>query len=246
MGKNLISQRRGKGTSVFKAHSHTYVGEVRHHQYTEEEKTDKIEGKIIDIVHSSGHYAPIAKVTFNDGKESLEVAPFGVKVGDDVVAGVNAEIKDGNILPLKSIPEGTFIFNIESMPGDGGKFVRSSGSFARLVTKSEDGKVTVMLPSKKEHVFNASCRATIGVIAGGGRTEKPMLKAGLAAMKMSARGRFYPRVSAGAMNAVAHPFGGSSSSAKNGPLIARKYASAGAKVGSIRPRRTGRGKGRAR
>jgi large subunit ribosomal protein L2 len=238
MGKNLISQRRGKGTSTFRSHGFRYVGVVKHHAYSEEEKTGKITGTVTDIVHSAGHYAPVAQVDY--GKEkALEIAPFGIKVGDTLNAGTNAEVKDGNIMPLSSIPEGTFIFNIESMPGDGGKFVRSSGSFARLLTKS-DKKVTVMLPSKKEHTFSPLCRATIGIISGGGRTEKPMLKAGLMAMKRGAKGRAYPSTSALSMNSVAHPFGGSSSSAKNGPMIARKNAPAGAKVGSIRPRRTGR------
>lgn len=242
MGKNLTSQKRGKGTSVYRSHGFNYAGIVRHHDYSEQEKNDKITGKVKDIVHSAGHYAPIAMISY-EGKEALEIAPFGIKVGDELSSGSKAEIKDGNVVPLASIPEGTLIFNIELLPGDGGKFVRTSGCFARLISKTENG-VTVMLPSKREHTFSPECRATVGVVAGGGRTEKPILKAGIMSKKRGARGRLYPSTSALSMNAVAHPFGGSSSAAKNGPMIARKHAPAGAKVGSLRPRQTGRGKGR--
>ncbi len=242
MGKNLTSQKRGKGTSVYRSHGFRYAGVVKHHDYSEQEKNGKITGKVKDIVHSAGHYAPIAVVTYGE-KEALEIAPFGIRIGDELSAGPKAEMKDGNVVPLASIPEGTLIFNIELMPGDGGKFVRTSGCFARLISKTEN-RVTVLLPSKKEHAFNPECRATIGVIAGGGRTEKPILKAGTMAKKRGARGRLYPITSALSMNAVAHPFGGSSSAAKNGPTIARRHAPAGAKVGMLRPRQSGRGKGR--
>ncbi|MAG15775.1 50S ribosomal protein L2 [Candidatus Woesearchaeota archaeon] len=242
MGKNLITQKRGKGASVYKSHSFRYVGKVKHHASSKEEESDKVTGKVKDIVHSSGHYAPIAKVTYQ-GKESLEIASFGLRVGDEVSSGKNAKIKDGNVLPLESISEGSLIFNIESLPGDGGKFVRTSGGFARVLSKTSD-QVKVMLPSKKEHSFNPRCRATLGVVAGGGRPEKPILKAGLMSKKRAARGKLYPRTSALSMNAVSHPFGGSSSAHKGKPLIARKNAPAGAKAGMLRPKRTGRGKGR--
>ncbi len=237
MGKNLISQKRGKGTSVYKAHSFKYVGEVKHHPAL----TQKVDGKIIDLVHSAGHYAPIAKVSYADGSESLQLAPHGVKVGDIISTGPSSEVKDGNTLPLTEIPDGTLIYNIELLPGDGGKLVRSSGGFARVTAHNGD-KVHVVLPSKREKVFEADCRATVGVIAGGGRPDKPLLTAGNAFKKAGARGKLYPRTSAVAMNAVSHPFGGSSSSTKGRPLIARRHAPAGAKVGALRPKRTGRGK----
>ena len=237
MGKNLISQKRGKG-SIYKSRGFRYIGKVKH----QPEKPGGITGKVTDIVHSSGHYAPIAKINY-DGRENLEIATFGLRVGDEISSGTNAEIKDGNVLPLANIPEGTLIFNIESLPGDGGKFVRTSGCFARLLSKTS-GNVKVLLPSKKEHSFHPNCRATLGVVAGGGRPEKPILKAGTMAKKKTARGKLYPSTSALSMNAVAHPFGGSSSAHKGKPTIARKHAPAGAKVGMIRPKRSGRGKGR--
>jgi large subunit ribosomal protein L2 len=211
--------------------------------YSEQVRKSKIKGTVTDLVHSAGHDAPIAEISYEDGQKTLEIAPFNIRVGDEVSSGVKAEVKDGNVLPLSVIPEGTLIFNIESLPGDGGKFVRTSGTFARILSKTGK-KINVMLPSKKERVFNSTCRATIGIVAAGGRKEKPMLKAGLMSKKRAAKGKLYPSTSALSMNAVSHPFGGSSSAHKGRPTIARKFAPAGAKVGMIRPKRSGRGKGR--
>ncbi|MCP3682964.1 MAG: 50S ribosomal protein L2 [bacterium] len=239
MGKNLIQQKRGKGSTAYRAPSFRYVGEVKHKEYTEEEQKNVIVGKIVDFVHSSGHSAPVAKVLFEDGKESLMPAPQGVRVGDNIETGNAAKIKEGNTTPLTKIPEGTLIYNIENTPGDGGKFVRTSGGFARVLSKTKD-KITVMLPSKKQHTFHPNCRASIGIIAGSGRTEKPFMKAGTRYHKMKARNKLYPKVCAVSMNAVDHPYGGSSSAHKGKPTIARKNAPAGAKVGMIRPRRSGR------
>ncbi len=240
MGKNLTSQKRGKGSSTFRAHSFRYAGKARHHSLTDSEMKSGVSGRIVDLIHSSGHYAPLARVKFDDSEECLMVAPYGVKVGDTVSSGISSEVKDGNTLPLEKIPEGALVYNIEAVPGDGGKFVRTSGGFARVVVKTKSN-VTVLLPSKKERVFNPYCRASIGVVAGSGRPEKPLLKAGIASMKKRAHGKMYPIVSGVSMNAVDHPHG-SSGGMKGSPTIAPRYAPAGAKVGMIRPRRSGRRK----
>ena len=97
-----------------------------------------------------------------------------------------------------------------------------------------------MLPSKKEKQFHPDCRANIGRIAGSGRTEKPIVKAGNAYYKMKAKNKLYPIVSKNSMNAVDHPYGTSRTSKKGRPTIARKHAPPGAKVGKIKPRRTGK------
>ncbi len=238
MGKNLIQQKRGKGSPTYRAPSFRYIGEVKHRKYDESEK-NLVKGKIRDIVHSAGHYAPIAKVLFENKEEVLMIAPQNIRQGDEIFSGRNAEIKYGNTLPLGIMPEGTVIYNIESNPGDGGKFCRSSGTSAKILSKTP-GKIIVMLPSKKQHVFNPECRATIGIVAGDGRGEKPLLKAGNAHYKWKARNKLYPRVSALAMNAVDHPYGGTRSSKKGKVTIARRNAPPGAKVGLLRPRRTGR------
>ena len=239
MGKNLTQQKRGKGSTAFRSPGFKFLGKVSHRSYTKNEVEGVNRGKIMDILHSPAHSGPVAKVMFEDKESSLMLAPTGVRVGDMVESGAAAAPANGNTLPLSKIPDGREIYNIESQPGDGGKFVRTSGISGTVLSKSQE-KVLVLLPSKEKKEFNTNCRATIGVIAGSGRVEKPMLKAGAMHFKMKARNRYYPKVSAGAMNAVDHPYGGSSSQHKGKPRIARKYAPAGAKVGKLKPSRTGR------
>lgn len=235
MGKNLIQQRRGKGSSTYKAPSFRYKGSVKH------VKGNDINGKIIDIFSCQGHSAPLARVLYENGEEVLMIAPEGMKAGNFVEAGASSPISPGNVIPLKDVPEGTIVYNIESMPGDGGKFIRASGVFGKVLYKTEKN-VIVMLPSKKQKTFNFGCRANIGVVAGGGRKEKPLLKAGKKYHIMRAKNKLYPKVSGVAMNAVDHPFGGTTSSHKGIPTQAARNAPPGRKVGKIAPRRTGRRK----
>ena len=237
MGKNLIQQRRGKGSPTFKKPSHNFKGSVKHRRIDQE----IISGVIKDIVHCPGHSSPLAIIRYEDNIQDLILAPEGVKVGDSIQIGQTAKADIGNILPLKNIPEGTSIYNIESRPGDGGKFVRSSGAAARIVLKTAD-KITIQLPSKKQKVFHPECMACIGIIAGGGRREKPFYKAGKKFHATKAKGTYWPKVSGQAMNAISHPFGGSRSSRKGRPTIAPKHAPPGRNVGMIRARRTGRKK----
>ena len=237
MGKPLIQQRRGKGSSTFRAPSFRYKGKATYGNYVKEATT----GKVIDIISCPGHSAPLVEVKYENGEEALLQAPEGIKVGSEVVNGGDAPIKAGNVLPLKDVPEGTSVYNIEGSPGDGGKFVRSSGASAKVSSKMK-GKVVLLLPSKKEKEFNPECRATIGVIAGSGRTEKPFLKAGFKYHAMRGKNKRYPKVSGVAMNAVAHPFGGSSTSTKGKAATVSRDAPPGRKVGLLRPRRTGKRK----
>ena len=236
MGKNLIQQARGKGSPRYRAPSFRYRGSAKHKSYDLE---SSFNGKIIDFVHCPGHSAPLAQVEFEDGELALMIAPEGSKVGQPIVVGTDASIELGNTLSLSQIPEGTFIYNIESVPGDGGKFCRASGTFAKVANLSQD-KVVVVLPSKKKKLFNPKCRATIGVVAAGGRLEKPIVKAGKKHHMMKARNKLYPIVSGSAMNAVDHPFGNKRSSRKSKAKPAPHNAPPGRKVGMIRPRHTGR------
>jgi large subunit ribosomal protein L2 len=235
MGKSLIQQKRGKGSPTYRAPSHRYKGSVKFNKnlnyYGKE--------KIIDIERCPGHSAPVIKIRNEQGKENILIAPEGIKVGDNIEYGLNIDLNPGNIMPLKNIPEGSLIYNIESQPGDGGKFVRSSGSFATILSRYKE-KVMVLLPSKKEKVFNPECRAVIGVVAGGGLKEKPFLKAGTKYHMMRARNKLYPKVSGVSMNAISHPFGGTSSHTKGRPTQSSRNAPPGRKVGKIAPRRTGR------
>ncbi len=235
MGKNLIQQARGKGGPRYRAPSFRYKGQSKYAQY--ENKT--LTGKISDLIHCPGHSAVLAQIEYENGDIILVQAPEGVRVGDKVKMGDNVEIKKGNVMPLKNIPEGIAIYNIESFPGDGGKFVRSSGGFAKIITKMQN-RIVVELPSAKRRHFLPECRATIGVIAGSGRKEKPFLKAGKRYYAMKAKNKLWPQVSGTSMNAADHPFGGSSSAAKGGPTQASRNAPPGAKVGKISPKRTGK------
>jgi large subunit ribosomal protein L2 len=234
MGKNIISQRRGRGTSTYRSPGHRFKAAIRHLKQTNLE----VRGKVTDIFDCPGHTAPLAEVTYDNGDKNIIQAPEGIRVEQDVA--INSDKPEvGDCVPLRMIPEGTLIYNIENQPGDGGKFVRCGGTTARVLSRQGD-KVLVMLPSKKEKAFHPECRANIGVIAGGGRLEKPLVKAGRNYHKMRAINKLYPIVCGTSMNAVDHPFGTSRSSKKGRPTIARRHAPPGAKVGKIKPRRTGR------
>ena len=167
MGKRIIQQRRGRGTSTYRAPSFRYKGKVKHvaGDYT---------AMVADLIHCPGHSAPLMAISTPNGF-ALSFAPIGIKVGDEITVGEGAEPNLGNVLSLKDIPEGTMVHNIELRPGDGGKLVRSSGSAAKVMAKT-DTHVRILLPSKKEKTFLANCRAAIGVLAGSGRLDKPFLK----------------------------------------------------------------------
>lgn len=238
MGKNLIQQKRGKGSPRYRAPSFRYKGKAN---FVRCEEGKSISAQVTNILHSSGHSAPLMELNYSNGEVGILQAPEGVKVGDQIEIGKDAEVKIGNILPLKTIPDGTSIYNIESHPGDGGKFVRASGAFARIITKMEGG-IVVELPSNKRKTFLPECKAAIGVVAGSGRTEKPFLKAGNKFYAMKAKNKLWPVVSGTSMNSLSHPFGGSSSHAKGIPTQASRNAPPGRKVGKIAPKRTGRHK----
>jgi large subunit ribosomal protein L2 len=238
MGKNLIQQRRGRGTNTYRSPSFRFLGAVQHLNGGGSNGEGK--GIVTDIVHCAGHTAPLLQVTLN-GQQQLAFAPEGMVVGAEIEVGPTAEVKAGNVLPLSAIPEGTMIHNLELHPGDGGRAVRSSGTFVRVVAKTEQG-VLVKLPSRKERLFSPECRAAIGLVAGSGRPEKPFLKAGTRYHKMRARNKLYPRVCGISMNAVDHPFGGKGSHTKGRPTQAARSDPPGRKVGKIAPKRTGRRK----
>jgi large subunit ribosomal protein L2 len=239
MGKSLISQKRGKGSSTYRAPSFRYYPKIK---YLQVKKGESFSFKIKDIIKSQPYSAPIAELESEEQKiKTSMIAVEGLKTGDIISIGYCDEIKPGNVLPLSKIPEGTVVCNLEANPGDGGKLVRASGTFAKIVGRMND-KVIVLLPSKKERIFDENCFATIGCVAGFGRKEKPFLKAGTRYYYMKARNKRYPGIHGTSMNAIQHPFGGSSSAHKGRPTIAPKNAPPGRKVGKLRPKRTGRTK----
>jgi large subunit ribosomal protein L2 len=237
MGRRIRGQRRGRGTPTFRAPSHRYKAELSHRTV---EDDDVIAGTVVDIEHDPARSAPVAAIEFDDDDQRLVLAPEGIAVGDEIQVGVSAPVEPGNTLPLAEIPEGVPVCNVEANPGDGGKFARSSGVYATLLAHDRNAAV-VQLPSDEMKQLDPQCRATIGVVAGGGRTEKPMVKAGNKHHKAKARGMVWPRVRGVAMNAVDHPFGGGGRQHPGRPKSVSRDAPPGRKVGDISSRRTGRG-----
>jgi len=201
----------------------------------------KISGQVVELIHDSGRSAPLARILLENFAQIQIIAPEGIQVGQWIEIGDKARAETGNILPLGSIQEGTQIYNLELKPGDGGKLVRSSGACAYVVSHEKNlGLTYLQLPSKKTIAINSRARATIGKVAGGGRTEKPMVHAGQAFYKHKARNKLYPKVSGNAMNAVDHPHGGGRN--PHSRKAVSHHTPPGAKVGHISPKRTGRRK----
>jgi large subunit ribosomal protein L2 len=237
MGKRLIQQARGKGGPTYRAPSFRYKGKAKHN------KMDPalLEGEVVDFIHCQGHSAPLAQVRYSNGEKCLLVEAEGIKVGQRIQSGPKAELEAGNTAQLMNIPEGTMVYNIEAIPGDGGKFVRASGTFAKVIGRFKDS-VTIQLPSKKRKSFSPLCRASIGVVAGGGRPEKPFLHAGAKYFKMKAKNKRWPKIRGAAQNAVDHPFGNARSLRKSKAKPVSRNAPPGSKVGMIAPKVTGRKK----
>lgn len=161
-----------------------------------------------------------------------------------IVSGAAAPLKIGNVLPVGKLPEGSIICNVEAYAGDRGVIARASGDYATIVSQNkDDGTTRIRLPSGAKKVISASCRATVGVVAGGGRVDKPMLKAGRQYHKFKAKRNCWPVVRGVAMNPVEHPHGGGNQQHIGHASTVRRDAPPGQKVGLIAARRTGRVRG---
>lgn len=232
MGKRIITQARGHGSFTYRVRRSAYKFRIKYPKDLEGE------GTVIKLLNSPGHTAPLAKIKYSKGiffMPAFKGMIEGQKINFD-----SKEIKDGNVVRLKDIPVKTPIYNIESRPGDGGIFIRTGGNSASVNRITPEG-ILVMLPSKKERKFNGNCRATIGTIAGAGRLDKPIVKAGKNFYIKKAKNRLWPRTSAVKMNVIDHPFG-SGRGKRIKSKIAKRNAPAGRRVGLLRPRRTGRKK----
>jgi len=237
MGKRIIPQRRGRGSPTYTAPSHRYLGKL---EYINPPK-EILKGEIRDLVNSVGHSAPIMVIEYEDGQTCLIPAPIGVRVGQEVQIGDKVDIKAGNTAQLGNMPAGTVVCNIENRPGDCGQLIRTSGTSAQIISK-EGKKVIIKLPSKKKVAFLSNCRATIGVVAGGGKKTKPLLKAGKKMHAMRAKNKLYPRVAGVAMNVIDHPHGGTHRRTVGRPNTIKRGTSPGKKAGLIAARKSGRGK----
>ncbi len=134
-----------------------------------------------EIIHDPGRGAPLARVIFRDPyrfKQHTQtfIANEGMYTGQFIYAGKNAALTVGNILPLSSVPEGTLVSNVEEKVGDRGTLGRTSGNYITVIGHNPDeGKTRIKLPSGAKKVVNSHSRGMIGIVAGGGRTDKPLL-----------------------------------------------------------------------
>lgn len=239
MGKRLLVQRRGSPT--FRSPGWKHEGPARYRPFAIEEVYNKvIAGVVTELLHDPGRGCPLARVKFEDGVRMLTVAAEGLAVGQRVYYGADAPPGVGNALPLGKIPEGTMVYNVEVRPGDGGKIARASGTYAVVLAHRGD-KTLIQLPSGKVKEVSSHARATIGIVASGGRVEKPMLKAGKMYHLSKSRSFKYPRARGKAMGAYAHPAGGGHH--PKGLTPVSRTAPPGQKVGHIAARRTGRKRG---
>jgi large subunit ribosomal protein L8e len=244
MGRVIRTQRKG-GSAIFKAHTHKREGAAKLRKLDFAERNGYVRGTVRDIVHDSGRGAPLAVVSYRDPYKyrtnvSKIVASEGMYTGQFIYCGRRAQLDIGNILPLSEIPEGAAVCNVEMRPGDRSKLARASGNFAVVVSHNPDEGVTrIRLPSGARKVLKSECRAMVGIVAGGGRPEKPLMKAGRAYFKYKAKRRCWPIVRGVAMNPVDHPHGGGNHQHIGHPSTVARSAVPGQKVGLIAARRTG-------
>ncbi len=236
MGKRLKQQRRGKGTVAYRKAPGTFDISAK---YTTDRKAGLV-GEVVDFINHTGHTAPLMKILYEDMHISYLVAPEGIRVGDRISIGPSAHFTIGSVMKIGSIPEGIPIYNIETMPGDGGKLVRAAGS-AAYISSHIGGTTTIALPSKSSITLDDECRAQLGMIAGGGMSEQPLVKAGKNHYIMHAINKMWPTYRGVKLNPVDHPFGGKQHHKGKSSMTARN-APPGRKVGHIAARRVGRRK----
>jgi large subunit ribosomal protein L2 len=171
---------------------------------------DGIPAKVATVEYDPNRSARIALLHYKDGEKRYILAPLGLKVGDVVESGAGADIKPGNCLPIKNIPVGTIIHNIEMRPGQGGKLVRSAGVSAQLMAKESEYS-QVRMPSGEVRMIHVNCRATVGQLGNVEHENQVIGKAGRS-RHLGKR----PAVRGIAMNPVDHPHGGGEARSTSG------------------------------
>jgi large subunit ribosomal protein L8e len=246
MGRIVRGQRKGRrGNLVFRAVTKHRKGSAKLRVVDFAERHGYIKGLVKEIVHDSGRGAPLAKVVFRDAykyktNKELFVAVEGLHTGQFIYCGNSAQLAVGNVMPLGKMPEGTEVSMVEDKFADRGTLSRASGTSCIVVGHSEDGKKTmVKLPSGTRKKLSSRNRAIVGIIAGGGRIDKPVLKAGNNFHKFRVKRNNWPRVRGVAMNPVEHPHGGGNHQHVGHPTTTCRSAPSGQKVGLIAARRTG-------
>uniref|UniRef100_A0A8B9RKH3 Large ribosomal subunit protein uL2 n=1 Tax=Astyanax mexicanus TaxID=7994 RepID=A0A8B9RKH3_ASTMX len=232
MGRVIRAQRKGAG-SVFKAHVKLRKGAAKLRHIDFAERHGYIKGIVKDIIHDPGRSRKGLNCSLQLRASTLDSSSSAAR-----------ELNIGNVMPVGNMPEGTIVCCLEEKPGDRGKLARASGNYATVISHNpETKKSRVKLPSGSKKVVSSANRAVVGIVAGGGRIDKPILKAGRAYHKYKVKRNCWPRVRGVAMNPVEHPFGGGNHQHIGKPSTIRRDAPAGRKVGLIAARRTGRLRG---
>ncbi len=245
---HITAQRKGNNT-VFNAITTHRKGAAKYRAIDYAERSGYIRGVVKQIIHDPGRGAPLATVVFRHPfkyksvKETF-IAAEGVHTGQYIYAGSKAQLAVGNVVPVGNLPEGTVICNVEEQVGDRGKLARASGDYCAIISQNKDaGTTRIRLPSGSKKIIKATSRATVGMIAGGGRVDKPILKAGRAYHKYRVKRNCWPKVRGVAMNPVEHPHGGGNQQHIGHASTVRRDSPPGKKVGLIAARRTGRVRG---
>ncbi|HTP24704.1 MAG TPA: 50S ribosomal protein L2 [Anaeromyxobacteraceae bacterium] len=204
--KKLAKALRKKGGR--NAHGHITTRHVggghkrRYRQIDWRREKDGVPAKVVAIEYDPNRSARIALLHYRDGEKRYILAPVGIAVGDVLVSGEGVDIRPGNALPVKSIPVGTVIHNVETQPGSGGQMIRSAGSFGQLMAK-EGAHAMVRMPSGEVRKVLQECKATIGQLS---NIENASVRIGKAGRTRWLGVR--PTVRGLAMNPVDHPHGG--------------------------------------
>jgi len=249
MGRIIRGQRKGRG-SIFVSHTKHRKGACGLRSIDFAERNGYVRGVIKDIIHDPGRGAPIAKIQFSNRyhykKQNVQwTATEGMYTGQFIYCGKKAQLVPGNCIPLADMPPGTVINNCEKLQGDKGAFAKTSGGFAQIIGHIEGAdKTRLRLPSGQKKTVTSFARAVVGIVAGGGRIDKPMLKAGRAFHKYKAKRNSWPKTRGVAMNPVEHPHGGGNHQHIGHPSTVRRDSVPGQKVGLIAARRTGQLRGR--
>jgi len=177
-------------------------GKIKYRIIDFKRNKDNVPAKVTAIEYDPNRTANIALICYADGTKSYILAPVGLTVGDTIMNGAEAEVRIGNALPMRFIPVGASIHNIEMKPGKGGQLVRSAGNVAQLMAK-EGKHATVKLPSGEMRLLPIDCRATIGQV---GNIDHELIKIGKAGRKRHMGIR--PTVRGSVMNPNDHPHGG--------------------------------------
>jgi len=171
---------------------------------------DGVPAKVAAIEYDPNRSAFIALLHYRDGEKRYILAPKDLKVGDEVISGEKVDIRPGNCMPLKNIPQGVMVHNVELIPGQGGKLARAAGAYAQVLAK--EGKFAhLVLPSGEVRLVQLQCRATIGQV---GNLDHDNVRVGKAGRNRH-RGR-RPHVRGVAMNPCDHPLGGGEGRSKGG------------------------------